>query len=97
MSTHSLRCNNVPSTIVTSDDVGPAHGEGAPTPTALRLTGLRRLQSDLEPFLDTVDAISSQTDDLVLTEAAARVHESLSSLLAEIAVMLYRAKRRSRT
>jgi hypothetical protein len=58
---------------------------------------LQHLQSDLGPFMDAVDAISSQTDDPVLTEAADRVHDSLSALLAEIAVMIYRARQHSRT
>jgi hypothetical protein len=67
-----------------------------PKPTPAQLTRLRNLQSDLGPFLASIDAIPYQTDDPALTEAAERVHDALSALLAEMAVVIYRAKQGSR-
>ena len=65
-----------------------------PKPTAAQLTVLRHLQSDLDPLLATLDAIPDQTDDPALAQAAERAHEALRALLAEMAVVIHRAKRR---
>jgi hypothetical protein len=65
-----------------------------PTPTAAQLTALRHLQSDLSPLLASLDAIPDRTDDPALVQAADRAHEALSALLAEMAVVIHRAKRR---
>jgi hypothetical protein len=65
-----------------------------PTPTAAQLTALRHLQSDLSPLLASLDVIPDQTDDPALVQAADRAHEALSALLAEMAVVIHRAKRR---
>jgi hypothetical protein len=65
-----------------------------PTPSAAQLTVLRHLQSDLSPLLASLDVIPNQTDDPALAQAADRAHEALSALLAEMAVVIHRAKRR---
>ena len=59
----------------------------------ISLAALTHLQSDLGPFLTTIEALPSQNHDPVLAEAAERAHEALSDLLAEIAVLIYRARR----
>jgi hypothetical protein len=66
-----------------------------PKPSPAQLTALRHLQSDLGPVLASIDVIPSQTDDPALIQAAERVHEALRELLAEMAVVIYRARRRS--
>jgi hypothetical protein len=66
-----------------------------PRPGPAQLTRLRNLQSDLGPLLDSIDVIPSRTDDPALIQAAERVHDALSELLAEMAVVIYRARRRS--
>ena len=66
-----------------------------PKPSAVQLTALRHLQSDLGPALASIDAIPNQTDDPALIQAAERVHDALRGLLAEMAVVIHRAKRRS--
>jgi hypothetical protein len=65
-------------------------GDAKPTPA--QLTTLRRLLSDLAPFLDRIDAIPYQTNDAVLTAAAERVDDALRGLLAEIAVVIYKKR-----
>jgi hypothetical protein len=70
--------------------------DDTPTPTAAQLTALRHLQSDLSPLLAGLDVIPDQTDDPALVQAADRAHEALSALLAEMAVVIHRAKRRPR-
>jgi hypothetical protein len=65
----------------------------APKPSAAQLTALRHLQSDLGPVLANVDVIQNQTDDPALIQAAERVHDALRELLAEMAVVIYRARR----
>jgi hypothetical protein len=65
-----------------------------PKPTAAQLTTLRHLQSDLAPLLASLDVIPSQTDDPALIQAAQRAHDALSELLAEMAVVIHRARRR---
>ena len=66
-----------------------------PKPSAAQLTALRHLRSDLSPVLDSIDAIPTQTDDPALIQAAERVHEALSGLLVEMAIIIYRSRRRS--
>jgi hypothetical protein len=65
-----------------------------PKPTAAQLTALRRSQSDLHPLLAIIGMIPIQTDDPALVQAAERAHEALSALVAEMAVVIHRAKRR---
>jgi hypothetical protein len=65
-------------------------GDAKPTPA--QLTTLRRLLSDLAPFLDRIDAIPHQTNDAVLNAAAERVDDALRGLLAEIAVVIYKKR-----
>jgi hypothetical protein len=64
-----------------------------PKPSAAQLTALRHLQSDLGPVLANIDVIPNQTDDPALIQAAERVHDALRELLAEMAVVIYRARR----
>jgi hypothetical protein len=64
-----------------------------PKPSPAQLTALRHLQSDLGPVLANIDAIPDQTDDPALIQAAERVHDALRGLLAEMAVVIYRARR----
>jgi hypothetical protein len=66
-----------------------------PKPSPAQLTALRHLQSDLGPVLASIDVIPNQTDDPPLIQAAERVHDALRELLAEMAVVIYRARRRS--
>jgi hypothetical protein len=66
-----------------------------PKPSPAQLTALRHLQGDLGPVLASIDVIPSQTDDPALIQAAERVHDALRELLAEMAVVIYRARRRS--
>jgi hypothetical protein len=66
-----------------------------PKPSPAQLTALRHLQSDLGPVLASIDVIPNQTDDPALIQAAERVHDALHELLAEMAVVIYRARRRS--
>jgi hypothetical protein len=66
-----------------------------PKPSPAQLTALRHLQSDLGPVLARIDVIPNQTDDPALIQAAERVHDALRELLAEMAVVIYRARRRS--
>jgi hypothetical protein len=65
-----------------------------PKPTAAQLTTLRHLQSDLGPLLASLDVIPGKTDDPALIQAAERAHDAVSALLAEMAVVIHRAKRR---
>jgi hypothetical protein len=65
-----------------------------PKPSAAQLTTLRHLQSDLGPLLTSLDVIPSHTDDPALIQAAERAGEALSELLAEMAVVIHRARRR---
>lgn len=67
-----------------------------PQPTVAQLTTLRHLQSDLSPLLGSLEVIPDQTDDPALVQAAERAHEAVSALLAEMAVVIHRAKRRPR-
>jgi hypothetical protein len=69
--------------------------DAQPELTPAELTALRHLQSDLGPFLTTIEALPSHNRDLLLVEAAQRAHEALSELLAEIAIRIYRVKRRT--
>ena len=71
--------------------------DAPPRTTPAQLTALRHLQSDLGPFLTKIEALPSQTPDPVLAAAAARAHEGLSELLAEIAIVIYRERRRTST
>jgi hypothetical protein len=64
-----------------------------PKPSAAQLTALRHLQSDLGPVLANIDVIPNQSDDPALIQAAERVHDALRELLAEMAVVIYRARR----
>jgi hypothetical protein len=66
-----------------------------PKPSPAQLTALRRLQSDLGPLLASIDVIPNQTNDPALIQAAERVHDALRGLLAEMAVVIYRARRPS--
>jgi len=66
-----------------------------PIPSAAQLTALRHLQSDLGPVLASIDVIPNQTDDPALIQAAERVDDALRGLLAEMAVVIHRARRRS--
>jgi hypothetical protein len=66
-----------------------------PKPSAAQLTALRHLQSDLGPVLASIDVIPNQTHDPALIQAAERVHDALRELLAEMAMVIYRARRRS--
>jgi hypothetical protein len=66
-----------------------------PRPSPAQLTRLRHVQSDLGPLLASIEEIPGQTDDPALIQAAERVHDALRELLAEIAVVIYRARRRS--
>jgi hypothetical protein len=66
-----------------------------PKPSPAQLTVLRHLQSELGPVLANIDVIPNQTDDPALIQAAERVHDALHELLAEMAVVIYRARRRS--
>jgi len=66
--------------------------DAQPGITPAQLTALWHLQSDLGPFLTTIEALPSQNRDPVLAEAAQRAHEALSELLAEIAVRIYRIR-----
>jgi hypothetical protein len=68
----------------------------APKPSPAQLTALRHLHSDLGPALTSIDAIPNHTEDPALLQAAERVHDALRELLAEMAVVIYRARRRSR-
>jgi hypothetical protein len=65
-----------------------------PKPSAAQLTALRHLQSDLGPVLASLDVIPDQTNDPALIQAAERVDDALRELLAEIAVVIHRARRR---
>ena len=65
----------------------------APEPSPAQLTALRHLQSELGPVLANIDVIPNQTDDPALIQAAERVHDALHELLAEMAVVIYRARR----
>jgi hypothetical protein len=67
-----------------------------PRITPAQLTALLHLQSDLGPFLTTIEALPSQYRDPVLAKAAQRAHEALSEMLAQIAVHIYRVKGRTR-
>ena len=67
-----------------------------PIPSAAQLTALRHLQSDLGPVLASIDVVPHQTDDPALIQAAERVDDALRGLLAEMAVVIQRARRRSR-
>jgi len=69
--------------------------DDTPRPSPAQLTALRHLQSDLGPVLASIDVIPNQTDDPALIQAAERVHDALRELLAEMAVVIYRSKRRS--
>jgi hypothetical protein len=69
--------------------------DAPPRITSAQLTALRHLQSDLGPFLTTIETLPAQTHDPVLAEAAERAQEALSELLAEIAIVIYRAGRRT--
>ncbi len=71
--------------------------DAPPRTTPAQLTALRHLQSDLGPFLTTLEALPSRTHDPVLAEAAERAHEALNDLLAEIAIVIYRERRRTST
>jgi len=85
----------MPFTLVAAGIARMFHSWGnTPQPTAVQLTALRHLQSDLSPLLASLDAIPDQTSDPALTEAAERAHEALSALLAEMAIVIHRAKRR---
>lgn len=64
----------------------------APKPRPAQLTALRHLQSELGPVLANIDVIPNQTDDPALIKAAVRVHDALHDLLAEMAVVIYRAR-----
>jgi hypothetical protein len=66
-----------------------------PKPSAAQLTALRHLQSDLGPVLASIDVIPDKTNDPALIQAAERVHDALRELLAEMAVVIHRARRRS--
>jgi hypothetical protein len=66
-----------------------------PKPRPAQLIALRNLQSELGPVLANIDVIPNQTDDPALIRAAERVHDALHELLAEMAVVIYRARRRS--
>lgn len=66
-----------------------------PKPSPAQLTALRHLQADLGPVLASIDVVPDQTDDPALIQAAERVHDALRELLAEMAVVIYRARRRS--
>jgi hypothetical protein len=67
-----------------------------PKPNPAQLTVLRHLQSELGPVLADIDVIPNQTDDPALIQAAVRVHDALYELLAEMAVVIYRARRGDR-
>jgi hypothetical protein len=69
--------------------------DAPPRMTPTELTALRHLQSDLGPLLTTLEAPPLQTHDPVLAEAAQRAHEALGELLAEIAIVIYRVRRRT--
>ena len=58
-----------------------------------KLTALRHLQSELGPMLANIDVIPDQTEDPALIQAAERVHDALHELLAEMALIIYRARR----
>jgi hypothetical protein len=66
-----------------------------PKPSATQLTALRHLQSDLGPVLACIDGVADQTNDPALIQAAERVHDALRELLAEMAVVIHRARQRS--
>src|SRR6266705_3405973 len=65
-----------------------------PQPSAAQLTALRHLQSDLGPVLASIDVVPHQTDDPALIQAAERVDDALRGLLAEMAVVIHRVRRR---
>lgn len=65
-----------------------------PKPTVAQLTILRHLQSDLGPLLASLDVIPDKTDDPALIQAAERAHDAVRALLAEMAVVINRARRR---
>jgi hypothetical protein len=67
-----------------------------PVPSPAQLTALRQLQSELGPALANIDVIPDQTNDPVLIQAAERVHDALHELLAEMALVIYRARRGDR-
>jgi hypothetical protein len=66
-----------------------------PKPSAAQLTTLRHLQSDLGPVLASIDGVADQTNDPAVIQAAERVHDALRDLLAEMAVVIHRARRQS--
>jgi hypothetical protein len=66
-----------------------------PKPSPAQLTALRHLQDELGPVLANIDVIPNQTDDPALIQAAERVHDAMHELLAEMAVVIYRARPRS--
>src|ERR1700730_10461791 len=66
-----------------------------PKPCPAQLRALRQLQSEMSPLLASIQVIPSQTDDQALIQAAERVHDALRELVAEIAVVIHRARRRS--
>jgi hypothetical protein len=65
-----------------------------PKPSPAQLTALRHLQSDLGPALANIDLIPDQTDDPALIQAAGRAHDALGELLAEMAAVSRRTRRR---
>ena len=68
--------------------------DDTPKPSPAQLTALRHLQSDLGPALANIDVIPNQTDDPALIQAAERAHDALRELLAEMAVVIHRTRRR---
>lgn len=97
MDAHELGGQAMPFGLVPSCIARMFHWWGdTPRPTAAQLTALRHLQSDLSPLLASLDGIPDQIDDPALVQAAERAHEALSALLAEMAVVIHRAKRRQR-
>jgi hypothetical protein len=97
MDAHELGSQAVPFGLVPTDIARMFHWWGdTPQPTAAQLTTLRHLQSDLSPLLGRLDGIPDQTDDPALLQAAERAHEAMSALLAEMAVVIQRAKRHPR-
>jgi hypothetical protein len=87
----------VPGGLVGRDIARVAQNLGDTTkPEPEQVTALRHLQTDLDPVLASIDVIPSHTDDPALIQAAARVHDALRELLAEMAVVIYGERRRSR-
>jgi hypothetical protein len=64
-------------------------------PSAVQLTALRHLQSDLRPALACIDGVRDQTSDPALIQAAERAHDALRELLSEMAFVIRGARRRS--